>query len=224
MGTYLNPGNSGFAEILTEKYIDKTGMISVINSTIGTGKKLTCISRPRRFGKSYAAQMLCAYYDRTVDSRALFEEPRKMAIALKASYEDHLNKYNVIYIDMAGVKAFCENYRTLVSYLKERITNELSQSYPQIRMDSDFLTTLVNAVEVLKSKFIMIIDEWDAPLREGGGTEQEYLDFLRSLFKNSGTTAKLFAAVYMTGILPIKKQKGQSAVSQFRSRPPAALR
>ena len=72
MGTYLNPGNSGFAEMLTEKYIDKTGLIEVINGTIDTRRKLTCVSRPRRFGKSYAAQMLCAYYDRTVDSRELF--------------------------------------------------------------------------------------------------------------------------------------------------------
>lgn len=187
----------------------------MINSTIDTGMNLTCISRPRRFGKSYAAQMLCAYYDRTVDSRSLFEEPNQLTITKKASYQDHLNKYNVIYIDMAGVKSFCDNYRTLVPYLKDRITYELSQAYDCIRIDSDFMTTLVNAVEALKGKFIMIIDEWDAPLREGVENEQEYLDFLRSLFKNSGTTAKLFAAVYMTGILPIKKQKGQSAVSNF---------
>ena len=215
MGTYLNPGNSGFASVLRTKYIDKTGLIDVINSTIDTGMNLTCISRPRRFGKSYAAQMLCAYYDWTVDSRSLFERPNQLTITKKASYQDHLNKYNVIYIDMAGVKSFCDNYRMLVPYLKDRITYELSQAYDCIRIDSDFMTTLVNAVEALKSKFIMIIDEWDAPLREGVGNEQEYLDLLRSLFKNSGTTAKLFAAVYMTGILPIKKQKGQSAVSNF---------
>ena len=212
MGTYLNPGNSSFAEILTGEYIDKTALVSVINNTIGTKKKLTCISRPRRFGKSYAAQMLCAYYDRTVDSHEMFA-PWK--ISSLPGYEEHINKYNVIYLDMAGIKSFCDNYRTLVPYVKERITLELSLSNEQIRIDTDFLTTLVNAVEAQKSKFIMIIDEWDAPLREGVGTEQEYLDLLRSLFKNSGTTAKLFAAVYMTGILPIKKQKGQSALSDF---------
>lgn len=191
MGIYLNPGNSGFARALTQKYIDKTGLIDVINSTIDTGRNLTCVSRPRRFGKSYAAQMLCAYYDRTVDSRPLFEKPQQLAITTKASYEEHLNKYNVIYIDMAGVKSFCDNFRTLVPYLQERITFELSQAYDSIRIDSDFLTTLVNAVEAQNSRFIMIIDEWDAPLREGVGTEQEYLDLLRSLFKNSGTTASV---------------------------------
>ena len=61
MGIYLNPGNSGFEEIVKSDYVDKTELIGLVNSTIGTKKKLTCISRPRRFGKSYAAQMLCAY-------------------------------------------------------------------------------------------------------------------------------------------------------------------
>lgn len=67
MGVYLNPGNSGFVEILKSPYVDKTGLISLMNSTLGTKRKLVCISRPRRFGKSYAAQMLCAYYDKTCD-------------------------------------------------------------------------------------------------------------------------------------------------------------
>ena len=88
MGTYLNPGNSGFAEALRSKYIDKTAMIGLINDTINTTKKLTCVSRPRRFGKSYAAKMLCAYYDRTCDSHKLFD---KYNIATADSYEEHIN-------------------------------------------------------------------------------------------------------------------------------------
>lgn len=72
MGIYLNPGNSGFQEIRNGRYVDKPGLISLVNRTIGTKQKLICISRPRRFGKSYAAQMLCAYYDRTCDSAGLF--------------------------------------------------------------------------------------------------------------------------------------------------------
>ena len=93
MGTYLNPGNSGFAEILNSHYVDKTGLIRLINSTIGTKQKLTCISRPRRFGKSYAAQMLCAYYDKTCDSQELFDG---CCISEDESYRQHMNKYHVI--------------------------------------------------------------------------------------------------------------------------------
>ena len=99
MGTYLNPGNSGFAEILQSDYVDKTGLISLINSTIGTKKKLTCISRPRRFGKSYAAQMLCAYYDKSCDSHELFAG---YEISADTTYEEHLNRYHVINLDVTG--------------------------------------------------------------------------------------------------------------------------
>ncbi len=113
MGVYLNPGNSGFAEILQTDYVDKTGLIGLINRTIGTKKKLTCISRPRRFGKSYTAQMLCAYYDKTCDSREFFAP---FIISQDQTYENHLGKYDVIYVDMTYIKQYCDNYDTLVEY------------------------------------------------------------------------------------------------------------
>ena len=183
----------------------------MVNSTIDTSMNLTCISRPRRFGKSYAAQMLCAYYDRTVDSHELFDG---LAIAHREDYEKHLNKYDVIYLNMTDVLG-----ETLpsdfVTFIKRSILRELREAYPTVEQVEGFAASLVSAVEALGSKFIMIIDEWDAPLRECPEIDKEYLDFLRSLFKSSATTAKLFAAVYMTGILPIKKVKTQSALSDF---------
>ena len=96
---YLNPGNEGFVTILNSNYIDKTGLIELVNSTIGTAQSLTCISRPRRFGKSFAAQMLCAYYDCTCDSKDLF---KNYEISKSKSFGKHLNKYNVIYLDITG--------------------------------------------------------------------------------------------------------------------------
>ena len=92
VGTYLNPGNSGFAEKLNTDYVDKTGLISLINRTIGTNNKLTCISRPRRFGKSYAAQMLCAYYDRSCDSSALFAG---LKISADPAFREYLNRFEI---------------------------------------------------------------------------------------------------------------------------------
>ena len=100
MGMYLNPGNSGFAEKLKTEYVDKTELIGLINRSIETNHKLTCVSRPRRFGKSYAAQMLCAYYDKSCDSRSLFEG---LEIERDETYRKHLNKYDVIYLDMTGI-------------------------------------------------------------------------------------------------------------------------
>ena len=212
MGTYLNPGNEGFADIRKGRYVDKSNLIALINKTIGTPEKLTCVSRPRRFGKSYAAQMLCAYFDKTCDSGNLFSG---LAIEKDSSYKEHLGKYDVIYVDMTGVSPFTNNYRLVVSYLITRITEELREAYPGIRPETDFPTTLVNAVAEAGNKFIMIIDEWDAPIRECPEIQLEYLQFLRSIFKNSGVTSRVFAAAYMTGILPIKKDGSQSAISDF---------
>ena len=73
MGIYLNPGNENFKEILhADIYIDKTMMISVMNQFIEKGNKYVCISRPRRFGKTIAGNMLSAYYSKGCDSRELF--------------------------------------------------------------------------------------------------------------------------------------------------------
>jgi len=217
MGTYLNPGNNGFAEIRNDIYVDKSGLISLINQTINTPRCLTCISRPRRFGKSFAAKMLCAYYDKTCDSSTLFQD---LEIAqnreLNSSYQQHLNHYDVLYLDMTYVKLFSDNFEKLVPYIQTKITEELSAAYPELATSNELPTTMIRTTELTGNKFVMIIDEWDAPIRENPAVQQEYLEFLRMLFKGSGTTAKIFAAAYMTGILPIKKDGKQSAISDFK--------
>lgn len=212
MGTYLNPGNSGFARIVGSDYVDKTALIGLLNQTIGTTKNMTCVSRPRRFGKSYAAQMLCAYYDKTCDSHELFE---KYEIARDPGYEEHIGKYDVVYLDMTnllGKTKSCD----LISYIESKIIGEIRKEYPVISTDGVLDEVLIHMVDYTGDKVIMIIDEWDAPIRETPEIEGEYLKFLRMLFKSSGTTSKIFAAAYMTGILPIKKDGSQSAISDFR--------
>lgn len=215
MGTYLNPGNSGFTEIRNCTYVDKTGLIGLINDTIDTTEKLTCVSRPRRFGKSFAAKMLCAYYDKTCDSAPLFDD---LAIAVdgkwKRSYRQHLNQYDVIYLDMTNImgEAWEEG---IVAFIRNKVTVELTIANPDLETDASLSSTLIRTVELTGNKFVMIIDEWDAPIRETPEIQKEYLRFLRALFKGSGTTDRIFAAVYMTGILPIKKDGSQSAISDF---------
>ena len=215
MGTYLNPGNSGFAGIRNDLYVDKTGLISLINETIDTPRRLTCVSRPRRFGKSFAAKMLCAYYDRTCDSSKLFDD---LGIAQDKGYSTHLNQYNVLYLDMTSIMEAAED-TDIVAFVKRNLTRELLDVYPNLKVEEAFFATLANASGIAGCKFVMIIDEWDAPIREGmhqNNVQREYLEFLRSLFKNSGATDKIFAAVYITGILPIKKDGSQSAISDFK--------
>lgn len=202
----------------------------MINDTIETPRRLTCISRPRRFGKSFAAQMLCAYYDKTCDSSHLFEGKD---ISKDEDYLRYLNKYDVIYVDMTYIKPFTNHYRMFVDYLSGKITEELMRAYPELSVSNELPETMIHAVELTGNKFIMTIDEWDAPIRENPSVQQEYLEFLRTLFKSSGTTAKIFAAAYMTGILPIKKDgifKGGQGGPSYRNhevvsgKRPASLR
>ena len=98
MGNYLNPDNIGFQYALnSEIYVDKSSLIALTNSVVRTLQKYVCVSRPRRFGKTMAANMLTAYYSRGCDSRDMFAP---LIISSDDSFEKHLNKYNVIHINM----------------------------------------------------------------------------------------------------------------------------
>lgn len=219
MGKYFNVGNAGFESIRKGTYIDKTGMIALINNTLGTMDKMTCVSRPRRFGKSFAAKMLCAYYDKSCDSRNLFKD---LEIARDPSFESHLNRYPVIYLDIteftsaAFVKGQMQN---VVSNLERSVIDELAEAYPELERQEHLPDMLFQIADTTRQKFIFIIDEWDALFREAKEDELQqemYIRLLRGLFKNSGTTDKMIVAAYLTGILPIKKYGTQSAMTYFR--------
>lgn len=219
MGTYVNPGNGGFAEIVNSDYQDKTGMIALINERMCKSGKLICISRPRRFGKSYAAKMLCAYYDHTCKSDSLFDDKE---ISKLNSYEDHRNKYNVIYLDIAAfvsdVRRRDGNIKNVVNEIVEAIHVELVEDYPELKSIKKLTKCMTEYVKLSEKKFVFIIDEWDAIIREAKNdaeTQKAYLDLLREWFKNGNFTSEAVASAYMTGILPIKKDGTESAVSDF---------
>ena len=137
MGTYLNPGNSGFSGIRNGTYIDKSGLIRLINRKINTPGRLTCISRPRRFGKSYTTQMLCAYYDRSCDSSMLFAD---LEIARDPDYDAYRNQYNVIYLDMTNIMGDNREdgkQKPFISFIIRRVTEELLEEYPEMELKWD---------------------------------------------------------------------------------------
>lgn len=187
-------------------------MIGIINDRIEISDNFICISRPRRFGKSYAVQMLCAYYDHTCDSHCLFDNKE---VAKTKHYEDYIKAFNVIYLDMTNLLGKVKS-ELLIAFIEESVTEELLAEYPKLKRGSTFAQTLINTIESGNPKFIMIIDEWDATVRETPQITKEYLLFLRMLFKSISTTSKIFAAAYITGILPIKKDDSESAVSDFK--------
>ncbi len=174
MGIYLNPGNIGFEQICRGEYIDKTGLIRLVNQRIGGPNNLLCISRPRRFGKSYAAKMLCAYYDCSCDSHHLFA---KRNIGKAKSYRTYLNQYNVIYLDITGFISVAKRQgiplRDVPNMIVGTIHEELMLQAPELPWQKSLTDCLVRYVEKPEGKsFIFIIDEWDA-----NGSQSAISDF-----------------------------------------------
>lgn len=213
-GKYLNIGDAGFRSIRNGEYIDKSGLIGFMNRCLNTPQKLICVSRPRRFGKSFATKMLCAYYSKGCSSRELFED---LKIAQDSTFAEHLNQYHVIYLDITLFLSTLKQDDQLVKRMEKEIVRDLERVYPQVQNQENLIDALCIVHEITNEKFILIIDEWDAMFRECKGQNailDSYILLLRSLFKSS-LTDQLFAGVYMTGILPIKKYGHESAVSDF---------
>ena len=221
MGIYINPGNTGFSEINDEDYVDKTGLINLIKQTIGKKNKLTCISRPRRFGKSFAAKMLAAYYDCSCDSHKLFEDKE---IAESKDFEKYLNQYNVIYLDITGFISIAKReeipLKKVPIMIVKAIYDELLSLDPDLPTEKGLEECMVHFVAKPDGRqFVFIIDEWDAMIRESTdepAAQEAYFNLLRGWFKNSNFTPMVVAGAYMTGILPIKKDGSQSAISDFK--------
>ena len=217
MGRYINKGNNAFRDIVNSEYVDKSSLIPLINATLNTESRYSCVTRSRRFGKSMAAKMLCAYYDKSCDSRELF---RGLVAEKDGSFEKYLNKYYVISVDMTDFTTKFRGERDIVSIIQHEIMDEVLDVFPETKVKErdDLMDVLYSISESTGDRFVMIIDEWDAILREMGTDEYittAYVDLLRRLFKGSGSN-DVFAAAYLTGILPIKKYNTESALNNFR--------
>lgn len=217
MGRFVNPDSSAFQVALNSRiYVDKTGLIEYTNSVLDTTNAYICNSRPRRFGKSYAANMLAAYYSKGTDSEQMFSGLR---ISKDADFKKHLNKYDVIHIDIQWFLANCDDADKVVSFITKSVLDELRGIYPDALPQE--VVTLPDALSRVKErtgqKFVVIIDEWDVIIRDGAMIENiqdEYLNFLRGMFKGVEPT-KYIQLAYLTGILPIKKERAQSAVNNL---------
>ncbi|MDE7211165.1 MAG: AAA family ATPase, partial [Lachnospiraceae bacterium] len=212
MGIYLNPGNHGFRESLrSEIYIDKTGLAACTNKLLKTEQKFICISRPRRFGKSMALKMLAAYYSRGCDSRELF---RGLKIEGAQTFQEHLNQYDVLYLDMQHFLIRAREQK-MTEYLEQKVLGELREEYGELFSEEKILSVALEQIFARTGKmFVFLMDEWDCIMRERRGAEElqkQYLDFIRDLLKDQ----PYVALVYMTGILPIRKYGAHSALNMF---------
>ena len=217
MGNYLNPGNEKFRRMIqSEIYVDKTGMIKYTNSVLDTAQNYVCVSRPRRFGKSMAANMLTAYYSRGCNSKELFG---KFEIAKDKDFEKYLNQYNTIFLNMQEFLSRSHNVEELIDRVKKLVIRDLKMEYPEVDYfdDTDLIECMQDIYAQMQYPFVVIIDEWDVLIRDEASNQKiqdDYINFLRGMFKGTEPT-KYIQLAFLTGILPIKKLKTQSALNNF---------
>lgn len=215
MGRFVNPGNNAFQVALnSEIYVDKTGLITYTNKVIDTNNALICSSRPRRFGKSITVNMLAAYYSKGCKSEEMFEGRK---ISTDESFRQHLNQYDVICMDVQWCRTSVKSAEKTVPYIENNVIHELCELYPEVVAPE--MVSLPDTLALINKKtgqkFIILVDEWDCLIRdESESVQEEYINLLRGLFKGINSTEFLHLA-YLTGILPIKKIKTQSALNNF---------
>lgn len=214
MGIFFNPGNGSFTKDRNyEIYVDKTELLKYLNRAIGTPKNCIAVSHARRFGKSHAAGMIDAYYSLGSDSAKLFKGTK---IASDPDYEKYRNKYNVIHLDISSVWDY--HKEDLIESIEERVCEDFQKIYGDLlNYRRDFYLLIQDIYSLTGIPFVIIIDEWDCVIRNSHDQAlvHKYLQFLHSLFKSE--ESKSFLALgYITGILPIKKIKDESALNNFQ--------
>ena len=215
MALYLNVGNESFQESLNSLiYVDKSPLIEILNKSIKTKNKYFCLSRPRRFGKSVTAQMICSYYAKGQDCSPLFDD---LKIASFDDYKKHLNQYDAISINISDeFSRASHNVKSMTYILTKSIVRELKEEYPNCVISSpEFLDlTLQEVYNYSKVPFVFVIDEWDCIMREkkeDPDSLKQYLEWLKAIFKDK----PYVGLAYMTGILPVKKYGSHSALNMF---------
>ncbi|SEQ14748.1 AAA family ATPase [Butyrivibrio sp. TB] len=220
MGQYLNPGKMSYQmAVNSDIFVDKTQMILFLNGLVNTQQRYVSVSRPRRFGKTMAADMICAYYDREADSRELFEALKVSESDTgigKKSWDDFLGAFDVIRIVMTTFTRNKKTFDEALDAMQKLVSREIKKKYPDVDYfdDKDLIQMIEDVYAENGQQFVIVIDEWDAVFREFPSDKEgqkNYLDFLRDLFKDKS----YIALAYMTGILPIKKYGKHSALNMF---------
>lgn len=214
---YVNPGGTSFQAALNSRiYVDKTMIIDEINNLVETTDRFVCMVRPRRFGKSYVGSLICAYYSRGCDTRHLF---KGLKLQQSPTFEKHLNKLDVIRIDLGGFYSnFYKEGENLMDAVDRKVGEELRKEFPDaVWPDKASLPEMIASIyQQTGHKFVVFIDEYDVLIREKAPACQfeAYLKFLNGLFKDT-VTQEAIALAYITGILPIVRDKVQSKLNVF---------
>ena len=216
MGFYLNSLSAYTLyknELSKPYFIDKTELIAEMIPLVESGSDYICITRPRRFGKTMAASMLGVFFSKSCDSHGIFDN---LNIAQSPKYSQHINQYNVIYIDFSDIDDECKNYTSYIQNIKELLRDDLHTMYPEVkfRKNGSISEDLKRIYAQTQTPFIFILDEWDAIFHIPFIKEpdkQSYLRFLKGMLKGK----EYISLAYMTGILPIAKYSSGSELNMF---------
>ena len=219
MGLYLNPNADAFQKSLNNKiYIDKSLVLAELNDLVNTDQGFVCMSRPRRFGKSLVGNLISAYYSKGCDTRSIFSQ---MKIGQTPDYDKYLNKLNVIKLDLNGwYQRSIQGNRTkhLLTDIHKALACEFKEEFPTLKFSNNNTLDqcILKVYAKLGEKFVIIIDEYDVLVRENVPQDlfDNYLSFLNGLFKDT-TLRPAIALAYITGIMPIVRDKVQSKLNEF---------
>lgn len=231
MGIYLNSRSaySLFCEdYASAYYVDKTDILAELvpiveskenlpeqsNPARDGRQKYVAVTRPRRFGKTVAANMIAAYFGKGADSSREFAV---LSVSNYPWYEKHLNKHNVIHISLNEMPDEATNYSQYISMIKSTLLDDLAMAYPSVKIsDSDSVWRVLTKIHEYcdGEKFIFVLDEWDYIYHQNFASDQDkagYTKFLSNLLKDKAYVE----LVYMTGILPISKYSSGSELNMF---------
>ncbi|MCQ2218764.1 MAG: ATP-binding protein [Paludibacteraceae bacterium] len=219
MGIYLNPNAEAFKmDKNTDIYVDKSLVLTELNKLLGTRQNFVCMSRARRFGKSMVGNMISAYYSKGCDTKEIFS---KMKIGNVPGYLDNMNKFNVIKLDLNGFYSNASVKKRsdfLFEDLNGTIIEEFIEQFPKliIAENASIQDAIMKVYAKTGEKFVVIIDEYDVLVRESvpENVFDNYLRFLNGLFKNADLRPAI-ALAYITGILPVVRDKVQSKLNEF---------
>ena len=217
MGSYLNsttPYTLYKSESLSPYFVDKTLMLRELFPYVNAGNRHICITRPRRFGKTIAANMISAFFQKGQDSGDIFDG---LKISQVEGYRKYKNQYNVIRIDFSKMPKNCETYKQYIERIEELLIEDIKAAYPTARInEDDAIGDILESIfaQYDGEKFIFVLDEWDFIFHRdfiNENDKEKYVAFLSNLLKDR----PYVVLSYMTGILPIAKYSSGSELNMF---------
>ena len=217
MGNYLNARTAYDTyrrECGSPYFVDKSLLLDELIRRMETTANYICITRPRRFGKSVAANMIACFFSRECRAEDIFD---RLRIAQTDSYRSNVGKHDVIFISFNELPRKCRNYEEYIDRISDRLLEDLRNAYPKegIHEKDAVWDALLSVYQAYDSKrFIFVLDEWDFIFHRNFVTDRDkadYIDFLSNLLKGKAYVS----LAYMTGILPIAKYSSGSELNMF---------